>query len=283
MRFEPRLVALGVVGLALACGWGESDEAAFTREMAARFDAAGLPATVTGELTLSVEKDGEPIDVNVHRVWMVCQNDPGRCDSDAAFFVEGVAAPPIERAVANVRPVLRDQATVDEYARLVAEALDAGPGGQLVHRPLVDGLQIGYAFDSTHTITPLSADDQAALGLDADGLHAAAVANLGALPFTPERLDPSAAVWMLVHGDSYDAARLALTEPWETFDQAHPGTLVAVAPCRDAVFFADTTDATHVEAMLRLAEQAYLTEPYPIRPVPLEWTPTGWIAWDGDL
>jgi hypothetical protein len=143
----------------------------------------------------------------------------GRLFTTIAATRDRTAAARAHHYEAFARP-LADQVIVPEDAarlrpRLVTrEWLDVVPADQpVLHRPLGEtGLYVAYVLDSPRTVTFVTEVQRAQLGLDADAVHARALANLRAT------FDPSASrdalagsgLVTLKTADSFDAARLLL-------------------------------------------------------------------------
>lgn len=125
--------------------------------------------------------------------------------------------------------------------RLMPRLADAGfvsdaaaQGKPLVHRPMsIPGLVTLYVLDSEHNVMYLGEERLAELGLDAQGLHAVAMANLGRHPIAEivRGVVERKQVAMVKLGDSYDAARLLLVPEALTDGEE----LVAVVPDRETL------------------------------------------------
>lgn len=92
-----------------------------------------------------------------------------------------------------------------------------------------------------------------------------------------ERLGQGDTFVLSVDGDAADL--LVVPELWEAIDAELPGDLVVVPAAQDVVFYGATDDADALEAMITVAEAAYVREERPVSPAPLVWTPGGWTTY----
>ena len=110
-----------------------------------------------------------------------------------------------------------------------------------------------------------------------EALEAKALENLAAccseLPVQPVEDGPGLfQVWV---GDSYEAARLLLHEPWGALADTVPGDLVVAAPSREVVLFTGSEDSTGLFLLNELATE--MTESaHGLSSQLLHWTPEGW-------
>lgn len=159
----------------------------------------------------------------------------------------------------QVLPVVEDAPTAAE--RQTAE------GTPLLQTPFA-GLVVSYEAHDKRVRAPANPE-----------IPGQAVKNLGTKlgPFEVEPLAANSPVFMLGHADGFDSARLLLIDRWEPLATTVRGDLIAVAPSRDLVLFTGDADPEAIDAMLTFADVVYAADPHPILPVPLRWTPAGWM------
>ncbi|MCC6522651.1 MAG: DUF1444 family protein [Polyangiaceae bacterium] len=235
-----------------------------------------LEVRVDGPLDLSWSVGGEPARMTLHNAWRYCTASPEACDATLDKLVDATlrAPPPESLAVEHLRPVLFGEATSASQATLAT----AAPPFRPVLRPFVADLQVGYAFDSADHMVHLQARHLERLGLDAEAVHARAVANLehAAAPFEPFRVAPGQNIYGLSTRDSYDAPRLLLDARWAALAARHGGTLVAGVPTRDVVLFAPNATARDIDILRGAVALAYANQPNPISRTLLRWREHGW-------
>lgn len=267
----------------MACA-RQNAERRFSEQVAAVLRPA-LPrtavVTVTEDLQLVVTGEGDNRhELNLDNVWRECRGEFEGCPSVDRFVRMAVQAHADDDATPGrekVRALVKD----GEWVRDVSARIAAGPRGEdnaLVMRPLLGDLWVVYAFDLPDGIQMMSRASLKALGLDEERVHALAVANLDALGDIPHRPHEEEPAVRVVHvGDSYDASRLLVLPRWAAPARSVRGSLVAVAPTRDFVFFTGSADAAALARMKELAHRAMAEEGHPLAATLLRWTPEGWV------
>ena len=162
------------------------------------------------------------------------------------------------------------------------KASAAAPGDlnkQPVARHLVGPLWVLYAYDNSQGTGLLSASQYKALRLTSDQLDLLAVRNLQRL-LGPLEVSGSPilnnGVQAISRGNPYESSRLLLYEQWEALAQTRKVPLLVSVPVQDVLVYtlAQHTGAAALRDMdLRIVKGAS----FPISPVVLRWTSTGWV------
>lgn len=100
-------------------------------------------------------------------------------------------------------------------------------------------------------------------------------------PLDASPIDASVGLLSVCTADGRDVDRLLWVERWGELEPLVAGQLVAIAPSRDLVLFTGSENPDGVEAMWRMAEVVFATDPRPLTPTALVWSPGGWSSWDG--
>ncbi len=195
-----------------------------------------------------------------------------------AFVVESIrtAADPIPDSFEACRPLLlptiRPRAEIEAY-RLQAEA----NGQRIAEMPavaLAGTLAATLGIDSATNIRIVGNDDLDRWQVSLEAALVDARENLRARSTDLfRRVGPD--LYLSPWQDSYDAARLLLPELFDGFNV--PGTLLAMAPCREKLFVTGSDSAEGLRALAAAAEEI----PAGMRPVSTEilarsaagWTP----------
>ncbi|MFZ5476137.1 MAG: hypothetical protein ACOZNI_05125 [Myxococcota bacterium] len=162
----------------------------------------------------------------------------------------------------QVLPVLRSEGLLEQV-----------PAGAtpLVTRPFAADIVVAYVFDLPDAMRYLNVHDLEALGVDPEGLHALALANLArALPRV-ERHGKDGR-YMLICGGTYEASTLLLPDVWEALGD----DLSVFVPARDLVLVArrdDTEWRAHNAVFARRIERE---GSYPISTRELRWRDGAW-------
>lgn len=278
----PLAVALGMVILLSACAQTPAttsalpqDEAAFTREVAARVRRA-MPKTsveVRAPLTIAIGQ----AQANLDRIHDFCRREPASCSSEVDRYVAGMeeagrlvdAAP----ARADVRVVVR----TGDYMAAARAALGEDA---LAPRPVAGDLFAMAVLDGPRTIRSIGKSVRDALGLTQDELHALGIENLRrTLPPLSEVAPPAKPGTIgNVAGDAYESSRILLHEDWSPLVTAQGGVLLVALPAKDVVLYVGEDSAKAVEALRSLATHVGKQTPAPLSDRVLRWTPSGWVV-----
>ncbi len=248
----------------------------------------GVVISIDDNSTLIVTLDGgEQGLISVDNVRLDCEAYPEGCEDAIQHYAASIIdslenlnnTPDFDPS--RIRIVLKDQAYID----MLREPADSRLGGQepmpqVVWEHFHAGIWMVYVEDFPTTMTLLTTDRLQEGGLTAAQVHDLAVQNmtrdLVANPLIERQIDGVLRGGMVSAGDSYEAARLVLAEPWTSLAPRLDGDLVVCAGSRDSVTFAGSNDATEIEAMRTECRLTYQTAPYPVSPDLLRWTGSGW-------
>lgn len=170
-------------------------------------------------------------------------------------------------------PLVRDRRYVDELEP--PEGEDA-----VVVRPFVADLFLVLAFDGEHTQHLATHRTLARLGIEEDGVIELALENLAKKVAEVEQRmiddEEGPRVGMLACGGDLEASLLALDDVWPRVALGLSGDLVACAPARDVVLFADASSEGAVVRMGEIADEILAEGDHVISPTLLRRTPHGW-------
>lgn len=273
----------------LACG---DDEPSFTRRaslpdppaepaagsgssLADRFIARAremLPAaTIERRDDRHVVVDGVTVDLS--NLSAECERSEDVCDTAIDRWIRARSAAP-EPSRELVRAVLLHDEQLVEVPRSL-------------RRPFVGMLWEIFVLDTPDAIVFMTEADLGALGSPTlDELHALAIENMreafgATLPH--ETMDERSHIQIVSTSDSYEAARVLLTEPWAAVAAEVEGDLLVTAPARDIVLFCGTGSDTDVRLLRYLAQAMTANEHHPIGPTILRWTGEGFELFDENL
>jgi uncharacterized protein YtpQ (UPF0354 family) len=152
---------------------------------------------------------------------------------------------------ANIIPVIKDRAWLEEVKRSVAAGGGKEPFDQVVE-DLNDVLVIVYAEDTPRNIRYFSTGDLAKAGVERAQLRALAVANLRRV-LPKIELHDSPLVAMLTAGGTYESSLLLLDDLWAGDQLEVNGDYVVAVPSRDLLLI---TGSRNQEGLARLRELA---------------------------
>jgi Protein of unknown function (DUF1444) len=271
------IVTAILTAAALGCSQ-PSAERAFTERVAAQIrDAApGSKVTVTAPMALEVrDADGTPSVQRLDNLYRQCTNHPDTCESSTARLVRTLAERQSTQSMAEASRVLatvRDRPYLDEAAK---------QGLAVVARPFVGDLWKVYVVDLPDAMRLVGQTELKQLKLTPDQLDALALANLARRinDFSHRPEEDGSPVRVLHVGDSYESARLLLHDRWRDLQGEVKGDLLVSAPSRDYVFFVGSGESAETLRDFRAhMEELAGTEPHPLSPQILRWTPRGWIV-----
>jgi uncharacterized protein YtpQ (UPF0354 family) len=252
-------------------------EAAFTEYVAAqlRRELKGAQVEVTGPLTLVV---GSRLQANLGRVFTYCSRNADGCRREISAYVKRIEQlhnrrlpSQFQKSTDAVRIVVRTSAYL--RASSPQKGLEA-----MQWRPLVGELVMLPAMDTQEAIQFLTEENNRELGLSADEVFNAGLANLQA------RLKPLMQVAKVVQpgqigyveGDVYHSSRLALHESWSRLAAAQGGKLIVAAPEWDTVLYVAEDTPSAIKALRTLTQNVMSMSPRPLSGKLLRWTPHRW-------
>jgi hypothetical protein len=202
-----------------------TDPDAFTRHVATRMQAAlGSEARVVGPLTLDLGFAR----ANLDRLHALCMADRDRCPGEIDQWIAGAA----ETKRATERPVRRQDIRIVVRPRDTVVGAEAALGGDpkknaVLTRPFVGDVLMVAVIDGEHATRMLGESARIELGLDANAVFEAGLANLRAsLPPLMQVAQPAkrGAIGYL-DGEYYGPSRLLLIDTWAPMAKAQGGTL----------------------------------------------------------
>jgi hypothetical protein len=169
-----------------------------------------------------------------------------------------------------------------EYLRQAAASSRDDLGEQPVARHLVGPLWVIYAYDNSQGSGLLNARQYKALHLTPDQLDLMAVKNLARLLGPLETQDRSLAfkegMQVISNGNSYESSRVLLYRQWQALAQRQAAPLLVSVPVQDVLICARADRPGVADAMRKLDAAIARQGSFPISPVVLRWTSTGWIV-----
>lgn len=266
--------ALSLV-LALAAATQPSEEA-LTSAVADRMREAfpGRTVRIAGPLQLELLESaaGEPIRINLDRVWNVCRNgDEEACEETSARFVAAMTEASVEHppvVSGQLRLMVRTRDYCDGVRRLFSED-NATP----LTRDGPADLCTAIVADYPTTMRILRRDDLPALNLDAD--QAWALAGRQTLDTLP---DPPALAFedgfAIVAGQDYGPSIILDNSGWRALAQARGDLLMAVP--EDQVVVVAREAEVDPSAFREAIRRAAVGAERPISSNIYRWTERGW-------
>lgn len=252
-----------VVALALACAWAGAawsalSTEAFTRQYFAELRAAlpkGHKVRIVEPLQLTViDGEGGESTVYLDNAYRQYQADPDARDEIIAAHVKSILEISIETPLvpANIVPVVKDHAWLQEIAQATRERSDAKPT-ERVSDSLNDVLAIVYAEDTPTNIRYFTPEDLRKAGVDRARLRVLAVENLRRL--LPQiEIAQGELFSMISAGGTYESSLLLLDELWSGDERLQvDGDIVVALPSRDVLLF---TGSKNPEGVARMREVA---------------------------
>jgi len=164
----------------------------------------------------------------------------------------------------HLLPVIRDPAYNGLFRlRLLIDGKDISKL-DFVYQPLSQGLALGLAYDTEHSLTLVNQDMFETWNAPLDGVFKAAKENLR------ERTDPNGlveqqrGVFLSCWNDSYDSSRILLTE--YVYRLALEGNPVAFLPNRDRLWITGDMDTAGLRYILEAGKESHFKEGHPLSP-----------------
>ncbi len=237
-----------------------------------------------GELAMTTDAGGElRVRLDNLRASLAQAEGPdarvGMVEYFARAIAEALEKSGVEDALRreDLVPLVRDKTYVEQLGDLDAET------GVVVF-PFVADLFLVLAFDGSHTQHLATREALGRLAITRDEALVLARANLDERlseieQRSLEKTDPSgqpASVAMLVTGGDLEASLLLLDDLWARIKLNARGEIVACAPARDVVLFADTADDGALLRMGEIADEVIENGDHVISPTLLRRTLSGW-------
>ena len=253
----------------------------FVEQLAAGSDnAIDIEVTESLSMTLSYP-DGREFETNLHNAYELYTNDPDGLEDVLAqyvnFALESLEPRPEQLAVADIVPVVKDDAWVTEMIRYTKER-GGDDIGEMYRQTLAPGLTILYAEDTPTSIRYIQEDVIAEAEVDLTTIRALAVENL--LSKLPElEVAGGPGLYMLIADGNYEASLLLVDGIWnsENFDVA--GDIVVSIPSRDVLLISGTDNLEKLEMLRNLRDQSFAESPYRITTTLYRRQDGAWVPW----
>jgi uncharacterized protein YtpQ (UPF0354 family) len=250
-------------------------------EALAELEVGAIEVLSEGELSMTTDAGGElRVRLDNLRASLAQADGPearvGIVEHFARAIAEALEKSGHEDALRreDLVPLVRDKTYIEQLGDLEAET------GVVVF-PFVADLFMVLAFDGSHTQHLATRAALARLDISRDDALALAKTNLD------ERLDEieqrsleeseaQCSVAMLVTGGDLEASLLLLDDLWARIKLNARGDIVACAPARDVVLFADTADEGALVRMGEIADEVIANGDHVISPTLLRRTLDGW-------
>ncbi len=285
-RFHARTIPLLATGLAtlvlaLACGSGEpSLDQRVVAEIQAMHPQLTVEITGPDELTVTGPDELE-LALFLDNLRLGCDADPDACDELIDRRVRSLTDHEgASTDAAQLRPVLKHAEYLVQADRYVAESEDpeAAAASTLLRSPWQGELYVVWVLDRPDSMAMVAQGDLEDLGLTREAMEAKALANLKACcsELLVQPLPEIPGLFQVAVGDSYEAARLLLIEPWGALAETVKGELIVAAPTRDLVLYAGSEDQDALMALAIISQQA-AQDAYGLSGQLYRWTPEGWV------
>jgi hypothetical protein len=269
------LLFLGFASASSAAEWPTQDS--LTRDMAARIRQA-LPnheVQITGPLTLRLTRSGgEGSNVNLDRVWRVCQSeDAAACQGSITNFVgaanELVSNSDFTRA--QLRVMVRSEQYCVEIQRIYSERQQAAQT-----RSLPGALCVVLVADAPNTMRVLSDGDLAGLSLAAgEAWSTAERQTLANLP-SPASLTFENGLAVVAERE-YVPSLILASEGWRSLAAAHGDVLMAV-PKDGVLIVLRASETGDLSRLRQVVAEEFTNGERGISPNLYRWTENGWAV-----
>lgn len=273
----------GTKGTPAIPGDGTVSDLAGSVKRAIEREAPELNVIIQDPLSLKVVGESGESTLDLGNLRAECASDPPGCATQIDTFAKMVAdvsktafAKPGSE---EIRALLKDEVFMRGLAQKLAEGpKETATDNAVVSKKFLADLWIVYVVDSPASISMLTQRNLRDMGLDADQVHALALANMSKAltPFKGQALENIPGLHGVDLGDSYEAARLLLVDAWKPMAEEVPGDLIACAPIRNAVLYAGSGDDKALADMGLVAKDLMQQQAYALSTTQLRWTPEGW-------
>jgi hypothetical protein len=249
-----------------------TDEKEFTKYVAKRLrkELPGEKVRVKGLLTVTVERTN----VNLDRIFLFCQRNQEGCAAEVATYVKSVADIRAGRGTEPTKEAIRLIVRSAAYVRQVQQIPGAETGIKV--KQLVEDLFAIPVLDRPRSTRLVTVEDHARLGMTADEVYEAGVANLRKilhpLPARAMRRGEIGAVT----SDYFAPGRLVLHDSWRQIAEAQKGVLIVAVPAADRVLYVSDDSAEFIGALRTVVREVSKQSSNPLSEQLLRWTPSGW-------
>lgn len=224
---------------------------------------------VIEDLHLDVEfEDGRRLTFLLHNAYTEYKTAPSNKVATIGRYVAGnlESLPFEDEAIdpAQIVPVVRDAAWLEEINSTVGGQEDKGPGGGLTE-PLNDSLVVLYAENGPKTIRFLRMKTLKKAGVEKEGLRQLSVKNL--MRLLPKiELAGSNGMYGVIADGNYEASLLLVDSFWtkDRFDVQ--GDFVVAIPNRNMLLVTGSENAAGIKKVRALAAKSCAESSYPLTP-----------------
>lgn len=253
----------------------------FAGLLAEKYPAAGVK--VVSPLVLSAKAGGKnDIRIRLDAFFDACRRRPDdreHCYRRVNAYLPNVMPGEDGSLITpnDIVAIVRTEAYLRQAAASSRDDLDEQP----VARHLVGPLWVLYAYDNSQGSGLLNARQYETLHLTRDQLDLTVVKNLERLLGPLETKDRSLAfkdgMQVISNGNPYESSRVLLYRQWQARAQRQAEPLLVSVPVQDVLVCARADRPGVAEAMRNLDARIARQGSFPISPVVLRWTSTGWI------
>ncbi len=178
-------------------------------------------------------------------------------DRYAASLLESIESDRSTISKSNIVPIVKDSAWLSE----VSQAMGGSKLPDYIQRPLVDGLIVIYAEDTTSSIRYIERQSIKEAGIDTDSLEALSIENL--LTKLPD-VDVQGAdgLYIVTADGNYEASLLLVDEIWGEANFDVDGDIVVSIPARDVLLVSGSMETDQLEKLIDLTKSVYEESPY---------------------
>jgi hypothetical protein len=242
--------------------------------------------TVTAPLTIHALRPqvmgGDDIDIYLDRFYKACSKQPDdrmRCHDLVSAYLPNVFPRDKDSAIArgSLVAIVRTKEYLDQANRM---SKDLKPDDEIVARPFVGPLWIIYAYDNSQNSGMLTHRQLKTLNLNEDQLDVIARQNtkrlLGPMGENKAKILGNT-IQVINQGNLYESSRLLLYEQWQEMAEMQDAPLLVSIPARNVLVYTIANRATAAASLRNLDFKIAQRVPFPISPVVLRWTSTGWV------
>lgn len=275
-----RPLGAALLGLALACSVGDPPlDQRVTLAIRAAHPEYGVEIVAPDELKVTGPGDLE-LTMFLGNLRMACDEDPASCDTFIERRVRSLTDhQDIAAGASQLRPVLKSAEYLAQADQMAAQAdtPEAAAASKLLRKAWLGDLFVVWVLDKPDSMSMVAQREIEDLGMTQEAIEAKAIENLRACcsELLVEPVEDAPGLFQVWVGDSYEASRLLLHEPWGALAEKVPGDLVVAAPNREVVLFTGSDDGVGLSLLQQivpsLAEGAYGLSTQLYRWIPEAW------------
>jgi uncharacterized protein YtpQ (UPF0354 family) len=139
-----------------------------------------------------------------------------------------------------------------------AEVVEMGDDDAPIFKSIGGGLLVAYLLDEGDRFTYVQGRHLRSAGLDADQLHAPALANLAKLAEGRVTVRQSGPTWTLLFDGNFEASLILLDRLWDgPLRDYHAGQPVVAVPTRDVLCFCDSSSPAGVAGLRSVIQRLW--------------------------